>query len=236
MMGRYPVGGLEWPSVTEIIGDCTDKSNALTYWAANCVVEWIKQNCDIEQDWIDDDGYEFIVYNVDSGELKKARNNFRDVSQTALDVGGQVHNAIEQYLLTGKEPELEGEQAERGFVAFIDWADRNKMKTEECELKVYGAHWAGMLDWVGRLNGVRTVIDFKTSKAVYPEYRYQIAAYRSCTGAEASGILRLDKTTAQPEYKDYSKSYEKDLAVFGAMVNLYFLRHPRIAKAAGVPF
>jgi hypothetical protein len=92
------------------------------------------------------------------------------------------------------------------------------------------------MDWLGMLNGKLTVIDYKVSKKIYPEHRYQVAAYRSCVGAEACGILRLDKETGLPEYKDYSKSYEKDLAVFQAMVNLYFLRHPRVAKAAGVPF
>ena len=229
-MSRYEIGDKKLPSVTEIISDSTDKSPALTYWSANCVVEWIKQNCEAYRDSF---GAE---YHMCEGDLDNARTNFREVSQTALDVGSEVHDAIEKYLQSGKEPKFDNEQAENGFAAFMEWADSHKLKTNHCELQVIGSNWAGMLDWLGFLDDKLTVVDFKTSRALYPEYRYQIAAYRSCVGAEACGILRLDKETGLPQYKDYSRTYERDLAVFKAMVNLYFLRHPRIAKATGVPF
>ena len=42
LMSRYyEKDGKKYPSVTHIIGECTDKSQALTQWAANQVVEWI---------------------------------------------------------------------------------------------------------------------------------------------------------------------------------------------------
>jgi len=230
-MSTYEVNGKKLPSVTTIISDCTDKSGPLTQWAANCVVDWIKQNC--HENPIIAPSKCYLVF---ENELQHARVNFRDVSQEALDVGSCVHNAIETYLLTGKEVKIENDQAIAGYLAFLEFAEQHKMKTHHCELQVTTNTWAGTLDWEGELDDKLTVIDFKASKAIYPEYRYQVAAYRSATGAEANGILRLDKETGFPEYKDYSKTYEKDLAVFNAMVNLYFLRHPRIAKAAGLPF
>ena len=236
-MSTYEINGLKLPSVTTIIGDCTDKSSALTYWAANCVVEWIKSNCGQQ---------EIGYYLVTDKSLESARKNFREVSQEALDVGSEVHAAIEKYTdrkILDKGASIRdivdslSPQAANAFGAFLSWADENKFDPIESEKTVYGWYWAGTEDVVCYLNGKKTVIDYKTSKGHYPEHRYQIAAYRSCDDdIEHHGVLRLDKATGEPSYKDYSKSYEKDLAVLRAMVNLYFLRHPVVSKRAGVPF
>jgi hypothetical protein len=230
-MSTYDIDGNEFASVTTIIGDCIDKSSALTQWAANCVVDWIRQNCTKVTAGV------IPYFAVFDSELDSARKNFRDVSQTALDVGSEVHKYIEQYLqgITPEPPS--SEQAWNGIDAFIQWTKAHDIETHQTEMKVVGNYWAGTLDWYGRFDGKMTVIDFKTSKAFYmDQYGPQIAAYRSVVGAEASGILRLDKTTGLPEYKDFSKRYKKDLAVFQAMVNLYYLKHPKLAKKAGVPF
>jgi hypothetical protein len=40
----------------------------------------------------------------------------------------------------------------------------------------------------------------------------------------------LNKETGMPTFKDTSKTYKKDLQVFNKMLELYFLKHPRIAK------
>lgn len=86
--------------MTEILSDCTDKSGALTQWSANMVVEWIKQN--VPQRMVDkEEGLFFAVF---EDELNNARFNFRDVSKKALDIGSAVHEAIEYWLKTGKEP------------------------------------------------------------------------------------------------------------------------------------
>lgn len=124
-------------------------------------------------------------------------------------------------------------QAANAFGAFLQWADDNQLEPISAEKTVYGDCWAGTLDLECTLNGTHTVIDFKTSKAFYPEYRPQIAAYRSATPAKASGILRLDKETGIPEYKDFSKSYKKDIREFELALELYMHRHPRIAQKAG---
>jgi len=61
----------------------------------------------------------------------------------------------------------------------------------------------------------------------------QIAAYASRVEHEGSGILRLDKETGLPEFKDTTKLEEKYLKIFNNMVALFFSKHPKIAKDAG---
>lgn len=250
MSHTYKKGEYEYSSVTTIISDCTDKSAPLTQWAANMVVEWIKENCNhIELK-------EHYPYEITNEELDKARFNFREVSQKALDIGSDVHNAIETHL-KGKEHALKTKEAENAFQAFLEWSKEHDLKPIKLEQTVYGNHWAGTLDFYGHFNSKLYVIDWKSSKAHYPEMRYQVAAYRRAKYIElfieilkkkdyfkyketynkkialGSGILRLDKETGMPDWKDHSKTYEKDLKVFNKMVDLYFERHPRIAKKAG---
>ena len=93
-MSNYKIGEKKLASVTTIISDCTDKSPALTMWSANMVCQHIRENCQATGG-----------YYVQEEDLEKARFNFRDVSKTALDIGSAVHNAIEHYLITGREPE-----------------------------------------------------------------------------------------------------------------------------------
>ena len=186
--------------------------------------------------------------------LDQARFSYKTVSQTALDVGSEVHAAIEKYLkgvMVGKgdHSEIWGdsscEQVANAFNAFLGWMEEHEVKPIALEQKLYGPYWAGTCDFVGWFNGKVYVIDWKTSKAFYPEMRYQAAAYRwawnhfgdgtdrRIVPAEGCGVLRIDKETGIPEWKDTTKSYDKDLRVFNAMVELYMLRHPRISKKAG---
>ena len=151
-----------------------------------------------------------------------------------------MHNAIEMHL-QDKPFNLTTKQAENAFQAFCKWELDVALKPFELEKTVWGSRWAGTCDFIGLYDDKLFVIDWKSSKALYPEMRYQVAAYRDAIQTELSrestltfidgcGILRLDKETGIPHFKDTSKTFESDLRVFYAMVELYFLRHPRIAK------
>lgn len=202
------------------------------------VVESIKANCPKPPRGNYLSGDDFCVSEED---LDNARFNFREVSKTALDVGSKVHQAIEDYFNLGKEPINPAPQVLSAFVAFLEWVDEHDVKCDDAELTVTDGKSAGTLDFVGDIDDYRTVVDFKSSKAIYPEYRYQIAAYRYMFNlqypelkAKQCGILRLDKETGYPEYKDTSKTYKPDLNVYHKMVELYYARHPRLRKGAKI--
>ena len=237
-MARYPKqddpGGKNViPSVTEIIGDCTDKSGALTQWAANMTVEWIKEHC--LEIYVD-------AYQVSVDQLNDVRFNFKTVSQKVLDIGSEVHGLIENYLtytLTHGDgwtwPDNMGVEVENAFRAFWNWSIDNDLKPISLEQTVYGDVdgycWAGTMDIECYLNDKRTVIDHKTSKDFYwDSMGPQIAAYKSLTDATHCGILRLDKESGMPFYRDRTKYFDRDLRIFKNMVRIYMDRHPVIAK------
>ena len=245
-MARYPKqddpGGKNViPSVTDIIGDSTDGTNWAIPYGANQACDWIAEHCE----WEDWDDIEPGFYKVGISELRKkhkdekeypdnARYAHKHHSQKARDIGTEVHNAIEQYF-RGKPYTLTSPEARNAFVAFLDWKDEHNLKPISLEQTVYGDVdgycWAGTMDIECYLNDKRTVIDHKTSKDFYwDSMGPQIAAYKSLTDATHCGILRLDKESGMPFYRDRTKYFDRDLRIFKNMVRIYMDRHPVIAK------
>ena len=232
MTHKYPYKEWELPSVTTICGDAVSQPWAAP-WGAKMTVEWIRQNCPKPKrdHYLSGDDYA-----VSEEDLLDAKKNFREVSETALAIGSDTHSAIEEWLVSGREPLDPRPEVLSAFVAFLEFWDAHKMTAIKVEHTVYGDCWAGTLDYYGWFNGKLYVIDFKTSKQHDKNtHGPQIAAYRSRVNAKVDGcgILRLDKETGLPDWKDYSALYRKHLAEFNWMLELYMSRHPRIAKKAG---
>lgn len=92
-----------------------------------------------------------------------------------------------------EKDEVQG-KALNGINAFLDWYNSNKVEFIEMEqLTYYNSEYAGdefvidgqkviveyfgILDLFARVNGVLEVVDYKTSKGVYSDQRYQVSAY-----------------------------------------------------------
>ena len=109
-MARYPrqddpKGKNVIPSVTEIISDATNGVDWAIPYGANQACDWIIENCTKDMNW----GSEEEFYEVYMDDLRKkpkdkkeypnnARYAHKHHSQKALDIGSEVHNAIEVYL------------------------------------------------------------------------------------------------------------------------------------------
>ena len=221
----YDYKGFELPRVTSIC-DQMDKSPALMGWAIKMMGVYLieqyaghpTQSLREFEDLVDD-----------------AKVHYKAVSQEAMDIGSEVHSIIERYLLTGKEPKDPRPEVLSSFVAFLEWKDSVEMEVLEVEHSVYSLDppYAGTLDLICIMNGVKTYIDFKTSKAVYEGYRYQIAAYRQTDEFPdrcGSGVLLLNKESGYPEYKDLSKKYDNDVDIFNDLCKLWWKRKPKLRK------
>ena len=95
-------------------------------------------------------------------------------------------------------PEIEEQQkALNGISAFLDWYNENDVEFIDMEkMFYYNSHLAGdtteeniieyfgYADLVAVVNGKLAMIDYKSSKGIYSEQKYQIAAYSNARDAE----------------------------------------------------
>lgn len=113
------------------------------------------------------------------------------------EIGSCAH-AIIGGLLGGVAPDLGDytanviEAAQVPVLKYQEWAMGKTIELLASERAyVSDKHrFGGTLDVLARINGVVTVLDLKTGKAIYPEYFHQLAAYAELV-AEVGG-LRVD--------------------------------------------
>ncbi len=226
----YEFDGVEYPSVTTVIG-ILGKGDALLGWAANCAIGYAKKQIE--------SGAEPLA------ALEDAAGNWKSVRDEAMDIGSEIHDLIHKYIKFGRDvtgsfrPEVEN-----GFLAFLEWESRHKVEWHQTEMpvvsRVHG--FAGTLDAICTMapnpetsERKKYLIDFKSSKGFYDGFDMQLSAYR--VGAaelgehtEGCGILRLDKETGLPEWKDYSKEQDKSEAAFLALLRFWYLQKNRRLK------
>jgi len=114
--------------------------------------------------------------------LKEAKTAHRRKSTDATDVGTEVHDAIKAFL-KGNEPAPDhpfSPQAQKAMAQFFKWFKVADIQIEHVEMPVASEEhrFAGTPDLVCMFAGKRTVVDFKTSSGIYPNYYLQLAAYQ----------------------------------------------------------
>ena len=215
-----PIG--ELPSVTTVLSVIAKP--ALVGWSAKVTREFyqtalldlLKKKTPLTEP---------IIYQID----EQAKTCYKDVQTTAMDIGSRVHAKVEWYLKSGRIPEVEDDE-EKSFTAFVKWYDRNDFTEIQTEQTVWhSSGFAGTLDFCGRdKDGLLTLLDFKTSKAIYDDYLLQVAAYvwayeeRNLKDVQRFCIVRLDKVTGVPEVKEFTRDEIDDgFYMFGNLLNYF---------------
>lgn len=218
----YELDNITWPSVTTIL-NVLGKGDALLGWAAKCAANYIRDNA----------GTVGLKVACDLASVK-----WREARDEAADIGTEIHNLIHKYIKYGKDAAGQMRpEVENGFLAFLDWEKEHKVQWISTELtvcsRVHG--YAGTLDAICLFDGRKMLIDFKSSKGFYDGYEMQLAAYRLAAAEQGSqtegcGILRLDKETGAPEWKDYSDVQDQATNAWIALVKFYYLQKNRRLK------
>jgi len=125
------------------------------------------------------------------------------------DVGTLTHRIVEAYLkkedvdysdYTPNQRKL----AETASKKFFEWEKKNVFKVIKSELQLVSEKhfFGGTCDIYAELNGKKTLIDIKTSKACYPEHFTQCAGYKLLLEengypVEDAKILRIGREEAE---------------------------------------
>lgn len=130
--------------------------------------------------------------------------------------GTAIHNACEM-LLTGAELKLvenfPKKKDQKAITGFINWFSEVKpeFELENIELVVASElGFAGTLDLFCKIDGVPTIVDFKTSSGIHESHKLQITAYQKAyeemTGIKPDRlILHLNATKRGYSVYDESK-------------------------------
>lgn len=203
-------------SVTTIIG-ALDKP-ALLYWAAEQTANAAVDSCNTWQAMLEDEGRDAAVKWLRDARFRRPKTQLSDT-----DLGSAVHKVCETYALTGTKPDrqfvehlimdkggtqvdIDAEVHTAGLMLnqFDNWLQRFTPSYECTEVAVYSPTYgyAGQLDCILTIDGVRFICDYKSSrkprdsqgrpKTPYPEQiGLQLAAYRN---AEYAAVWRPRRT------------------------------------------
>lgn len=209
----YRWGGNPVPGVTTIL-QCLGKP-ALIPWAAGCASDhWLK---------------EIKAGNTDYTAIHKAaKSAHRNKANAAADIGKNVHEYAECFFKKKTLPLLLSDEAKRGVEAFHEWIDAHEIEVLTSERRLFSKkhYYAGTCDFVAKIDGILGVGDIKTSSGIYPEMRFQTAAYQQALEEEKGikfpvrWIIRFDKKSGHFEAKSFY-NFDLDFGCFEAALKIH---------------
>jgi len=189
-------------SVTGATG-IVDKSGPLMYWAVNKSRDYL---LDIIKKGI-----------VSEDDILEASKQHRIFKKKAGDIGTKIHEWVSDWILK-KNPEMpEDPKVVNGITAFLKFQKEHKVKWTESERIVYSKkhNYCGFLDAMGTIDGELWLIDFKSSKGIYPPMHFQVGGYQIAWEEEMKKkvdrrmILKFGKEDGSFEAKELPKEEEK---------------------------
>lgn len=210
---KYLYDGSPVPGVTTIL-QCVAKP-VLVPWAVKMTADhWLDAATKGRTD------YDAIYKESKSIHYKK--------TSAAAAIGTNVHNYAEAFFKKQPLPELTTDEAKRGAEAFHKWVDANQIEIMAIERRIYSKeyNYAGTTDFVAKIGGVLGIGDYKTSSGIYPEMRFQTAAYQHALQEEKNmkfevrWIVRFDKKTGEFEAKPFY-DFETDFNGFKGALGLH---------------
>lgn len=163
-----------------------------------------------------------VAYTQDQLEaiLSWAKDAHVRTKEEAASHGTRAHELIESFLHTGQTPDLENEDphVQNCFALFEEFWQANQFRVVDLEAYVADVNlgYGGTVDCLVRdKNGRLVLLDWKTSKAVYPEMQLQVVAYGGAMAAmglgmpDVASIVRIGKEDAEFEVVEVWSSLER---------------------------
>lgn len=193
--------------------------------------------------WVAKETVEFIKHRIDGypnrEELfKYAKKAHKEKAREAADRGKAAHSFFEQYVkaeMAGKDKDSIvmpiDPQIRNSITLFLAWTALNpSIKWIESEVIVGHDElmFAGCFDGLLLLDGKTTLVDFKTSNSIYPEYYIQLAGYQLALKRSRPDIIIEQRAVAwfpkegnESEFRIVPTPYELDAEVFTKALGIY---------------
>jgi hypothetical protein len=162
--------------------------------------------------------------------------DYRKARDEAADIGSIAHYLILTDLKNIK-PDLSDyaqvdiDKAYNAMKSYYAWRKMNEVKPIDVECSQISEKWGygGTFDLLAEVNGVNTLIDFKTSNALYGEYSTQIGAYYELInenkGIKVAGkLIRINKSNNDDFEIKSVDNLEKQFDLFRHLLCVYNLQ------------
>jgi len=162
-----PETRIKVPGVTSIIGMLPQ--DFLRYWEAKMVAEAAVNNIG---------SLVGLVLNDQAGAVDYLKGAARRYTRQRADIGSAAHDVFER-LARGEDVRRVGPDIEpyrRHFAEFLDKVQPEFLRLEDIAWSDQHAY-AGSFDAIAKVDGELCVLDWKTSKATYPNVALQLTAY-----------------------------------------------------------
>ena len=123
------------------------------------------------------------------------------------------------------------DMAENAVLSYLEWEKRHKIEPLICEVPMVSEklRYGGTVDCYCRLDGVPTLIDFKTGKAIYDEYFVQVSGYKNLLlehgcPVERVQILRIGRDETEGFEERAITSTDRYFQIFTNLLNVYYLK------------
>ena len=161
--------------------------------------------------------------------------DYRSVRDEAADAGTLAHYLVLCHL-KGTEPDVRAYSQENqlkatnSFNKFLRWEQDHKLEPIMLEEYMVSEEmkFGGTVDFYGKVNDAPILLDFKTSKAIYPDMFYQLAAYQHLleqNGHKVEGckILRIGRSEEEGFEERSMDDLTKQWEVFVSCLSIYEL-------------
>ena len=154
----------------------------------------------------------------------------------AADIGTLAHAMVQAHIQN--EPmdydEYSSTQidlASNAVLSYFEWEKQHEMIPILTEVPLVSNKYrfGGTVDCYCRLDGIPTLLDFKTGKAIYDEYFIQLAAYRALLmehGHTVDGcrILRIGRDETEGFEERVMPTTDSYFEIFKRLLDVYYLK------------
>lgn len=121
--------------------------------------------------------------------------------------------------------------AENALISFYEWKGRHQIDPIFCEKQMVSDKllYGGTVDCYCMLDGVATLLDFKTGKAIYDEYFVQLAAYAELLKeaglpVDQVRILRVGRDETEGFEERSVPDTSKYFKIFRNLLEIYYIK------------
>lgn len=154
----------------------------------------------------------------------------------AAAVGTLAHEMVQAHLQgfevdTSMYSPIQVDLASNAVLSFLEWQSRHTIQPIICETPMVSAklRFGGTVDCYCLLDGVPTLLDFKTGKAIYDEYFVQVSAYKELLleaghPVERVQILRIGRDETEGFEERAITDTTKYFNIFANLLDIYYIK------------